>query len=368
MTQEEFIELCANGTSDLVEEAIESGVDPSKPAVVNGMSITPMFAAASSERYNIIRVLMQHHVDYADGFIGAIISGNDYVVHFIVDRLGGDIDARDRNGMTALLTAVTANSFESVENVIHLGADVNIRSKEGYNAMTYAAIMTASKNFPDTDPRIVKLLMEREADYHEAMILAIKSGSKDFIHMLEIFDADMDMRDKESSSFLMYSVMTGGEMTNTLLVHGANPDIPDNNGRTPLMIAAIDEELEEGVIDDLLEFGADINAADNKGLTALMWAVAGVNKAPDIMLPALIRTGGLRAEGWEKLLAFIALYNAAKHEMQIDIVRHLVNKGADVNIIDKRGMNALMYALMNGDDESADILAEAGAKINFEMI
>lgn len=364
MTQEEFIELCANGSYECVTEAIDSGIDPKKPAVLNGTPISAIFVAASAENYGAIRALIQNKVDYAEGLIAAVATGNDYVAHFIVD-LGGDVDVKDSNGVTALITAVTTNDPEIVENIIKLGADVNLKSKEGCNAMTYAAIMSASKGYPDVDPQIISLLMEYGADYYDAMIIAIKTGDENFIHMLERSDANMDMRDKEGRTFLMYSIMTGGEMANTLLVHGANPDIPDNNGRTPLMIAAIDEELESGVIDDLLEFGADINAVDNKGLTALMWAVAGVNKAPDVMLPALIRTGGLRAEGWEKLLAFIALYNAAKHEMQVDIVRHLVNKGADVNIIDKRGMNALMYALMNNDDESADILTNAGAQINF---
>ena len=167
----------------------------------------------------------------------------------------------------------------------------------------------------------------------------------------------------------MYAVMMGAvNVLKLFLKYGADPNIPDKNGRTPLMIAVIDEELEEGVIDMLLEAGADIDAQDNKGLTALMWAVAGVDRMPDVMMPALIRTGGLRAEGWEKWCAFISLYIASRHELQLDVVRHLIEEGADVNILDKRGMNAIMYALANGDDDSADILSEAGAQINFDMI
>ncbi len=153
----------------------------------------------------------------------------------------------------------------------------------------------------------------------------------------------------------------------TLLEHGAKPDLPDNKGRTPLMIAAIDDEADPEVMDTLLEFGADINAKDRRGITPLMWAVVSADKEPNIVIPALIRTGGFMAEGWKLWSAFLCLAAAAKREIQLDMIRRLIQRGADVNALDNRGMNAIMYALMNGDDEAADILAEAGAQINLDM-
>ena len=165
----------------------------------------------------------------------------------------------------------------------------------------------------------------------------------------------------------MFSVMTGGSLLRTLLKHGAKPDMPDKVGRTPLMIAAIDEEADPEVIDTLLEFGADINARDKRGITPLMWAVVNADKNPNIVIPALIRTGGFMADGWKLWSAFLCLAAAAKREIQLDMIQRLIQRGADVNAADNKGMNAIMFALMNGDDEAADILAEAGAQINFDM-
>ena len=88
---------------------------------------------------------------------------------------------------------------------------------------------------------------------------------------------------------------------------------------------------------------------------------------PSLLIPALIRTGGVRAKGWKQWSAFLSLYTVAKRELQLDMIRMLIKEGADVNATDKKGMNALMYALMDGDDEAADILAEAGATINFDL-
>ncbi len=145
-------------------------------------------------------------------------------------------------------------------------------------------------------------------------------------------------------------------------MHGANPDIPDNNGRTPLMIAAIDEELEEGVIDDLLEFGADPNIQDNEGMTALMWAVVIKDRSSSFLINALIRTGGFRAKGWKTWCMIPEIYLAAKREIQLTNVKILLENGADVRIKNHEGMTPLSYAVTNFDDEIAEILIRAGAK------
>jgi ankyrin repeat protein len=76
-------------------------------------------------------------------------------------------------------------------------------------------------------------------------------------------------------------------------------------------------------VQTLLVQGADLNATDNDGLTALMWA--------------------------------------AKH-CHIDIVQLLLAKGADVNAKDNKGGTALIAAKREGHKEIVCILKEAGAK------
>ena len=376
MTQEEFLELCADGNYEQVNDAIHSGIDPDAEGELKGNKILPIFVAASSGNRDAVKALAENGANCADGFTAATVSQRMSIVKLLTD-CGADINALDSNGHTAVLTAVTMNRPDLLEELIYLGADVNVKSDADHNALTYAAMMASSPEHDEISPRIVKLLMENGADYYDAMMLALRTGNAEFARLLIQGGADVNMIDDDGRSFVMYTVMipvekslshgSSADFLRTLLENGAKPDIPDANGRTPLMIAVIDEEIEDGVIDTLLEFGADIDASDKKGLTALMWAVAGVDKSPNLMLPALIRTGGLRAEGWQKWCAFISLYTAARHELQIDIVRRLIEAGADVNIIDNKGMNAIMYALMNGDDETADILSDAGAQINFDL-
>ena len=288
------------------------------------------------------------------------------------ENIKADINAMHRDGATQLIIAVMMNRADLVEELIGLGEDVNVKSGSGHNALAYAAMKEAKSmkggiTVSSCNPEIITLLVRAGADYSEAMMVAINTGCDSFAKTAIEAGIDVNITDEENRSFVMYSVMSGGGILRTLLEGGADPDVPDKKGRTPLMIAAIDDEADPQVMDTLLEFGADVNKPDRKGITPLMWAVINADKTPDPVMPALIRTGGLRAEGWQTWCALLVLHSAAKRELQLDTVRRLIREGADVNAVDKRGMNAMMYALMNGDDEAADILAEAGAAINFDM-
>src|SRR5689334_25058786 len=75
----------------------------------------------------------------------------------------------------------------------------------------------------------------------------------------------------------------------------------------------------------LLEQGADVNAKDQHGQTALM--------------------------------------NAALAD-QVELVRLLIEKGADLNATAKYNLSALMLALINHHTEVAQLLIEAGADVN----
>ncbi len=210
-------------------------------------------------------------------------------------------------------------------------------------------------------------LIKNNSDCWNAMMAAVKTGCDDFARIVLEAGADPNITDENGRSLVMFSVMCGGRILRTLLEHGAKPDLPDNKGRTPLMINVIDEEADPAVMDTLLEFGADINARDYRGITPLMWAIVNADRSPNLLVPALIRTGGFMAEGWKVWSAFLCLSEAAKREIQLGTIRRLIQKGADVNARDNKGTNTMMYALMNGDDEAADILADAGAQIFSSM-
>ena len=106
-----------------------------------------------------------------------------------------------------------------------------------------------------------------------------------------------------------------------LLDAGANPNVKDRDGMTPLMVACNAGQKE--IAEALLAKGAEVNAKDNYDRTALHSAI-----------------------------------NAARHEMVV----LLVNAGADVNATDKQGQMPLAMAKLRSQTDTAQFLTEHGAK------
>jgi ankyrin repeat protein len=75
----------------------------------------------------------------------------------------------------------------------------------------------------------------------------------------------------------------------------------------------------------LLDAGADVNEADDDGITSLSWA---------------------------------AISN------RVELARLLIQRGADVNHVDKKGMTPLLYAasIDYGDSAMIDLLLKSGAQ------
>ena len=103
------------------------------------------------------------------------------------------------------------------------------------------------------------------------------------------------------------------EIINTLIVRGARVDACDNEGETPLHIAAC--RLNKSIIEILLRHGAGVNVRNNNGETPLACAVL----ACAVFL-------SMRGPGF------------------IESIKLLIAAGADVNIPDDKGRTPLYYA------------------------
>ena len=266
----------------------------------------------------------------------------------------------------AMIIAVKSGNIPFLETIMKYGADINRKCVFDVEQSPLAAAMFTGEEGINAD--MIKFLAENGADLNEifelgeetftnALNVSITADRPDIAEILLSHGANPNYRDPSGRTSLVYAVVTSEEILRLLLSYGADPNIPDKNKRTPLMLAALDVGTEPGIMEALIEHGADINAQDEDGMTALLWVVGGKDRSPGLMMASLIRTGGLRAEGWKSWFALVVMYAAVKREAQLDSIRLLVSHGADVNIMDNKGMNAIMCAMMGFDDEAAEILS-----------
>ncbi len=156
-----------------------------------------------------------------------------------------------------------------------------------------------------------------------------------------------------------------------LLDKGAEVDARDSTGRTALLIAVDGSASEYRVIGAdlsmarlLLARGADINAGDNLGWTPLLNVLNLWADQPDVLEFLLAKGANLNARLKDGRTGLML----AAHLGKDDRVRLLIAKGADVNARDNNGTTALMTAaLIRWDDRSKsiiEILTAKGANVN----
>ncbi len=154
---------------------------------------------------------------------------------------------------------------------------------------------------------------------------------------------DPDLRDEQGRTPLM--VAAAGEdsaaKVRWLLDHRASPDLPGPEGETALMIAAGRYDFD--TVKVLLDRGADANIVDHQGRTALIRAAAseqswleGRQPTIGLLIDATTDPGRKDAQGVTALMLMAGAGNPA--------LPLLLAKGVDVNARDGEGNTALMYA------------------------
>jgi ankyrin repeat protein len=248
-----------DGNADVVQLLVERGAD--KNARVKS-GFTPMLFAAREGRIEVVRALLKAGVD-----------PNEAIQ---TDRNPGGYGAK--NGTSALILAVENGHFELAMELVKAGADPN-DERSGYtplHVLTWVRKPNRGDD-PDGQPPPTGSGKLTSLEFARALVAA---GAKVNVRLAKGPSGRGKLNHTGATPFLLASKTADLPYMKLLVELGADPLLPNKDGCTPLMAAAgigtlaPDEEAGTeaeclAAVEYLLARGADVNAVDHNGETAM---------------------------------------------------------------------------------------------------
>ncbi|MEI6519773.1 MAG: ankyrin repeat domain-containing protein [bacterium] len=315
-----------------------------KTADKSGM--TPLLYAVKNSRLDVADFLLKNSasaITTVNGKVMAVknnegqnvlhFAGSQKMYELFADKIG--VNTTDNRGRTPLYYAAKGNNFDMVKYLLDK-KDIQVNTKVTPKAVPMV------KGKKDTS--------QQQMDIEEGLT-PLHVTSDPVIAQLLIDTKKIDINAKNAQGFtpLMYSLATGGKTVAVLLANGANVKMGNNNGMQPIHAATSADTIQI-----LLKNGADVNAHDNTNSTPLHYAA----QSFDV--------------NWVKtLIANKATLNPVNNYGDSplmlarvpEIVKVLIENGADCNAKNKMGYSKLHLAAATNAPEMLDILL-AQPKIN----
>jgi uncharacterized protein len=202
----------------------------------------------------------------------AVRSQNSEAIHSLLNERV-DVNVPEPDGTTALAWAAHWDDLNTADLLIRAGANANAANDNGVTPLWLACNSGSSA--------MVKELLAARADPNAshlpagetALLRCSGTGSVDAVKLLLDRGADVNATEIAGQTPLMWAIEERHpEVARVLIEHGAGVNTASKNGFTPLLFAARQGDIDSGRV--LLENGADISATARKDLNTLLVAIA----------------------------------------------------------------------------------------------
>ena len=288
------------------------------------------------------------------------MSDEDFIeiAKMLIDR-GAEIDAIDKRGFTSLHNAAYSNNSNAVQLLIENGANVSKKSRNSLYTSLHLASIKGCKC-------VVQIQLQKGA----CSVINHKTASGytalDYAHDKGFLEISYILLDHGGKSEIYANQLLTAVMRNQLykvkylIRKGANletkHDEYDVTHSTPLIIAS--RNGCKAIVQILLMHGANINAKDFIGLSALSYAIE--NNHQDIA-KLLIK---YKANVNEPKMPLFSPLTIALYHRHFEMGRLLLENGADINAQQIRcNSTFLIGAIYDGQEDKVLWLIKNGASL-----
>ena len=320
-----------------------------------------------------------------DPVVFAIVedTAND-AVKFLLEQKGNDVNKLTHDGRTYIFWAAYRGNTDLMEYLLARGAKTNVLDDHGYTYLNFAAAngQSNTKVYDLALKNGANLKKDLDHDGANALLL-IAPHDKDFTLINYFIGKGLDIKstDANGNTAFNYAARTGNittlkrllekgvtfndnamifasqgtrSTTNTLELYQyleslkIKPTAVSKNGQNALH-AIVRKDKQEDIIKYFIEKGVDINQADHDGTTAFMnAAMANSDVAVINLLAASVKNINQVNKKGISALALAVRSNTP------EVVRLLIQKGADVNVADANGDNLAYYLIQSYNPQKAE--------------
>jgi ankyrin repeat protein len=229
----------------MAESLISAGADVN---VSDSSGATPLIYTAQTGQVDVVKLLIAAKANLnasdVEGYTALLIAirNNHREAAKLLVQGGAHLDQwGGAEGDTPLMLASLQGEADIVLDLVKAGADVNAKGRDGSTSLMAAA--------QEYQTGIAKYLLDKNA-----LVNLSDHAGNTALHHAAAYTAWVSM----------------GDMADLLIGNGANVNVTNNNGATPLMLAS--EFGHTGMVRSLLAHGANVHLKANDGQTALSWA------------------------------------------------------------------------------------------------
>jgi ankyrin repeat protein len=382
-----LLQAAARGSSSRVRVLLRGGADVHvRDERPNHHGKTPLHHAAEHGHLEAVQALLEggadvHATETSSHFVGngwtpllyAARSGHAEVLRVLL-RAGADPNARERYRSAGLILAAGAGHPDAVRVLLEGGADPNVQERKDGRSALIAAASAGHEG-------VVRVLLAAGArDGGSALVAATQTGHIDTVRSL--LQAGIPADAREESSPGRTALIAAAELDMTLTVQATDAPI-DEEDRGPW--EAIQDDRATALLRLLLQAGADVNGRDGEGRTALLTAAARrnmlhVHTQPErgrilhwqrekIALPVvrlLLEAGAdvnAQDNAGDTALMKLADIDRRWCPSPVEAVRVLLAAGARLDLRDRTGATVLVRDARQGKKEILCLLLAAGADV-----